>query len=374
MKIELLTEFNELETISKEWDLLAGSDSRDGFFRTATWVIPWLKYISTTAEPFVVTVRDSDNTLIGLAPMCLISFKDLGFKLKTLTFAGREVVSGDFLDFIALPAHSPIVIQAVLDFIWEKRDSWDMLQLGELITDGDIHSAAEAWGGENKLLLRQQELRICPYIELPSTFDDYLVTLSKSFRAHIRRRNRDILLKNNCSVQPCESATEIKDGLSTLTKLHVARWRKVNQPGNLTKLGFQEFLNEICTKLPTECKCKLYILRHNEETVGALLAFHFRNSALYYQAGWDPDSSISRFSPGVVLMAYAIEDAISQHLQYFEFLRGDETYKQKWTQKYRKTETLLFGKSTLARGYLNVVRARDLAKYVIKAKGWSKNA
>ena len=373
MKIDLLTKFDELETIREEWNLLAGSDSRDGFFRTAVWAIPWLKHIANMAEPFVVTVRDSGNTLIGLAPMCLITFKDLGFRLKTLTFAGREVVSGDFLDFAALPAHRPIVIQAVLDFIWAQRDSWDMLQLGELITDDAMHSAAEAWGKKNKLLIRQQELRICPYIDLPSTFDDYLNALNKNMRYLIRRRKRDVLEKNNCSIQPCKSAAELKDGLSTLTKLHVARWRKVNQSGNLTKQGFEEFLNEVCTNLPTGCKCRLYILRHHEDTVGALLAFHFNDSALYYQAGWDPDSPISRFSPGVVLMAHAIEDAISQRLQYFEFLRGDETYKQKWTQKHRKTETLLFGKSILARGYLNVLRARDLVKLIIKEKGWSKN-
>ena len=126
MKIEFLTEFNELETIRKEWDMLAGSDSRDGFFRTAAWVITWLKYISNTAEPFVITVRDTENTLIGLAPMCLIYFKDLGFKLKTLTFAGREVVSGDFLNFVTLPAYRPVVIQAVLDFINGEKNSWDM--------------------------------------------------------------------------------------------------------------------------------------------------------------------------------------------------------------------------------------------------------
>lgn len=366
MKIDLLTELDDLKNIRQEWNSLAASDPRDGFFRTAAWVIPWLKSISKKAEPFVVTVRDTENTLIGLAPMCLISFEDLGFKLKTLTFAGREVVSGDFLDFVALPACRPIVIQAVLDFIWEQRASWNMLQFGELVTGADTHSAAKAWAVKNNLVVRQQELRICPYIDLPSTFDDYQKGLNKNMRYLIRRRKRDVLIKNNCTIQTCTGVEEIQNGISILSELHTARWKKVNQSGNLTKVGFQEFLNETCTKLPSECKCRLYILRYNEDKVCALLAFHFSESALYYQAGWDPDSSISRFSPGVVLMAHAIEDAISQRLQYFEFLRGDETYKQKWTQKYRETETLLLGKSILARSYLNVLRARDLAKGVIR--------
>ena len=33
-----------------------------------------------------------------------------------------------------------------------------------------------------------------------------------------------------------------------------------------------------------------------------------RLTALYYQAGWDPDSPLSRLSPGVVLMGQSIED------------------------------------------------------------------
>lgn len=364
MKIELLTEFDDLKTISHEWNSLATSDSRDGFFQTAAWVIAWLKHIANTAEPFVITVRDSENKLIGLAPLCLISFEDIGFKLKTLTFAGREVVSGDFLDFVILPAYRPIVIQAVLDFIWEQRNSWDMLQLGELITESDIHSTSEAWGTGNNLFLRRQERRICPYIDLPSTFDDYQNALNKNMRYLIRRRKRDVLIKNSCTIHTCNDVEEIQNGISILSDLHTARWKKADQSGNLMKVGFQEFLNEICTKLPTGCKCRLYILSHNEDKVAALLAFHFGESALYYQAGWDPDSSISRFSPGVVLMAHAIEDAISERLQYFEFLRGDETYKQKWTQTYRKTETLLFGKSYMARSYLTILRIKDSVMHI----------
>jgi len=368
MKIKVHRKFNELEAIRKEWNLLAASDSRDGFFRTAAWVIAWLKHIANTAEPFVITVRDSENTLIGLAPMCLIYFKDLGFKLKTLTFAGREVVSGDFLNLVTLPAYRPVVIQAVLDFIKGEKNSWDMLQLGELISGGNLLSATEAWAIKNNLLLRQQELRICPYINLPSTFDDYLETLGKSFRSLIRRRKKDILIKNGCTIKVCEGFDEVNKGLNVSTKLHVARWQTMNQPGNLTRPGFQEFLHEICTDPQNGYQCKLYILGHKENEVGALLAFHFGESALYYQAGWDPDSSISRFSPGVVLMAYAIEDAISERLQYFEFLRGDETYKQKWTQTYRKTETLLFGKSYMARSYLMILRIKDSVMHITRKK------
>ncbi len=366
MKIKLLQTYNKLEEIREEWNLLASSDSRDGFFRTAECVIAWFKHIATTAEPYVITVRDSDNKLLGIAPLCKIDFRDAGFKIKTVTFAGREIVSGDFLDFIALPQHRPIVIDSVLKFIWAQKDSWSMLQLGELITDGDLHMAAKAWGKENKLPIRSQEWRICPFIDLPQSFDDFLDSLNKSMRYQIRRRERDILIKSQCTITECHDFNEIAQGLDILTELHAARWQSVNQPGNLDKLEFQQFLHEICTTPPGNGKCRLYILKHGEKAVAALLAFHYGDSALYYQAGWDPESPVSRFSPGVVLMARAIKEAISSKLRYFEFLRGDEAYKLKWTGTSRNTTTLLFGKSLMARSYLKIMSGKDSIKPLIQ--------
>jgi hypothetical protein len=56
----------------------------------------------------------------------------------------------------------------------------------------------------------------------------------------------------------------------------------------------------------------------------------------YYQAGFDP--KYEEWSVGLVVMGKCIEDAISRELSEFDFLRGDEPYKKRWTKLHRDTK------------------------------------
>ena len=61
-------------------------------------------------------------------------------------------------------------------------------------------------------------------------------------------------------------------------------------------------------------------------------------------------------------MAYSIRDAIANGMRYYEFLRGDEAYKSRWTKTFRKTVTALMGGGLMARGYLETAHLKDLVK------------
>lgn len=150
--------------------------------------------------------------------------------------------------------------------------------------------------------------------------------------------------------------------LDILIRLHVARWRRDGEPGTLGRRGFPDFLRRVTVSPPPGGRPHLYVLVHQAQPVAALLAFHFAESALYYQAGWDPDSPLARLSPGVVLMRQSIEDAIGSGLRYYDFLRGDEEYKFRWTKTIRTISTLLLARTPLARVYLRTATLASRVK------------
>jgi CelD/BcsL family acetyltransferase involved in cellulose biosynthesis len=114
--------------------------------------------------------------------------------------------------------------------------------------------------------------------------------------------------------------------------------------------------------MPEGSQCRLYLLRHEGSTIASLIAFWHGRSALYYQAGWDPDSPLAALSPGAVLMARSIRDAVEHGLAYYEFLRGDEAYKSRWTKQFRTTSTVLLASRWIGRFYLGVAHGKDRAK------------
>ena len=366
MNIEVITERERLEPLRSEWDALARADGRDGFFRTSSWYLTWLECIWPDARPFVIAVRAADGRLLGLAPLCRYRYSHLGFSLWAIGFGGRDVVSGDFLDFLSVPASRADVSNAILDVLWQQRSLWSVLVFGEVLVGTDFHIALESWSKRTGLEMRQQEERICPYLVLPDSFEAYLQHLGSSTRYHIRRRTRELLEKYKARIELCSEPAAIRAGLCDLIRLHVTRWRNQNQLGTLAKPGFARFLERVCLASPDNASARLYLLKDGDKAVAAMLAFHFGESAIYYQTGWDPDSPLTRSSPGVALMAYSIQDAIRRHLRFYEFLRGGERYKFHWTGTYRKTITILLARTALARGYLRIAGAKDLAKQLLQ--------
>jgi CelD/BcsL family acetyltransferase involved in cellulose biosynthesis len=361
MNIELVTRREDFAGLAARWDELALCDPRDGFCRTSGWYWAWIEHIRPDAEPFIIVVRNDGGEIVGLAPLCRGVYRDMGFRLTGIFWAGREVVSGDFLDFLSVPEVRPQVIAGVLEFLEQNRSRWSLLIMGELVDGADSYAAIERMGKQHGLPLRRQEERICPYIALPATFDEYLGSLGSSTRYHIRRRMRDMEKKGG-QVQRYDDPQEIASRLDIMIRLHLARWHKENLPGTMNRPGFPAFLRDICAHPPTGSQCRLYLLTHEGAPVAALMAFYFGQSALYYQAGWEPDSALAPLSPAVVLMAHSIRDAIQHGLRYYEFLRGDEAYKSRWTKTTRKTATLLLGQSFTAKQFLHTARMKDLLK------------
>jgi CelD/BcsL family acetyltransferase involved in cellulose biosynthesis len=74
-------------------------------------------------------------------------------------------------------------------------------------------------------------------------------------------------------------------------------------------------------------------LRIDGQAVAALYAFFHRRRFYYYLGGYDP--AFQLVSPGTLLIARAIEQAICERAQEFDFLRGQEAYKYLWGAKNR---------------------------------------
>ena len=363
MSIEVLTTAQGIAAVADEWDALANADPRDAFFRTSRWYQCWMQHIRPDAEPFVVVVRDSSGTALGIAPLCRMEYRDRWLPLQAIAFAGREVVSGDYLDWPILPEHRSLVIPQVLEFLWEQRAKWSLLLLGELFEDSDLHQAARSFATSKGLRLRHQEERLCPFIELPATFDEYLANgFSQKRRKEIKRQLRILLEDHGASLQVFSGADAVHGELETLARLHTDRWESASQTGNLVRPGFAKFLEEICAKPPAGSTPRLLVIHHDAKPAAALLLFHSGQSALAYSIGRDPASKVAHLSPGYVLLVLSIRDAIQQGLRYYDFLRGDERHKTHLTKTARTTVTLLMANSLSATAYLTALDTKDAFK------------
>ncbi len=126
--------------------------------------------------------------------------------------------------------------------------------------------------------------------------------------------------------------------LDALLRLHASRWRSGDQPGVVADPRVARFHRLAAPALLGAGTLRLQVLRFGRQIAAAyytLLAGSDRT--LFYLSGFDP--AFARASPGTILLAHMIEQAIAEGRRELHFLRGGEAYKYAWGASDRMNAT-----------------------------------
>jgi len=357
-KITPITTIEALTAYRKAWDALAEMDQRDGFFRSWDWQVFWFKHFSPANSLFTLIVTEDDE-VTAIVPMAFYKIRILPKLYCTvLGFMGREIVTGDYLDILCESRDKQSILSLVVSWLLAQKMNFSLLLFGEVLVTEPVRESGK------KLLcghpVRQQESRVCPYITLPLNYNDYLQGLSKKFRSNVRYYTKKILESLGGQITVASEGEQIIDGLNDLFFLHIKRWQAEGVPCTFTDPIFQNFIKDLCKKCAAENRVKLYRIIVDNKAIAAVLMFYWKETAIFYQTGWDPD--YKNYSPGVVLIGRTIQDAIDDGRKYYDFLRGDEGYKANWAKEHRTTHTLLLPNKPGANFYLLLLKLKDIIK------------
>lgn len=320
--------------LSEAWDRLCRTDPSASLFTTPQWCRCWMETVGATARPAIPRVVDGNGQTIGLLPLCV----HRAGLARWLRFMGRERVSGDHLDLLALPGQAGRALSAILLDLTERTRDFDGILLGELQPTSQLRSEVIAWAKSHGYAWHEREHRLVPFLNLPDSFEDVLAVMSSNMRHQVRRRRRGLASMAEARTELIDSADRIDETLAHFFQLHELRWEKDGRPGNFRDPAIKAFLRRFCQTAAEQGWLRLHVLRVRGEPHAVLVAFHRGRTAYYYQMGWNPHSPVT--SPGVVLLAESVEQAIREGLARYDFLRGDESYKFRWTTQYTQQTTL----------------------------------
>lgn len=342
-----------------DWDRLSASTPQASLFSSYDWCRCWARTVGRNTEVCLLCFEDAPGQVVGLLPACL---QRVG-GARWLKFLGRDRVSGDHLDFLCPPERQSECLAALLGFLDELAGYHGVL-LGELERDCLTYTRLRAWAAHHNYPVHEREQRVVPYIDLPTTLDEYLATLSANMRYHVRRRRREFQRTDGARLRVLTEAAEISPALEDLFALHGERWQRDGQPGVFHDTDKCQFLRDFCRDTAARGWVRCYVLDVNSRPEAVLLAFHWQGTASFYQMGWRPGCTVR--SPGVVLLAASIEQAIHEGLRKYDFLRGDEEYKRRWTSQAVDQVTLVIAARTPARALLVAEQAKNRLRTVVQ--------
>jgi len=349
--------------LEENWQRLCDRTPHVGIFSTHQWCRHWLASFGGGSRLYVQAVEDEGGEVRAILP----TYIERRGPVRWLKLLGRERVSGDHLDLLCAPADHRRCLEALWAH-WERSTDFDGLQLGELHGDSPTLTALRFWARQRGYATRECQPQTVPYVDLPASFDAYLNTLSANMRYHVRRRLRDVARRAAGVLRVVDRSDAVDALLANLFDLHRRRWQRDGQPGNFGTVAKRDFLRQFCRQAAERGWVRLIVLEAGGRPEGVLLAFHWRETASFYQMGWNPATMIA--SPGVVLLAASIRQAISEGLKRYDFLRGDEPYKRRWTTQAIEQITLLVALRTPARAALAALDLKERVKSTLGPAAW----
>jgi CelD/BcsL family acetyltransferase involved in cellulose biosynthesis len=281
----------------------------------ATWQFQTAWYHAFTPGPLrLLAVQDGAGEWVGLLPLYETSSPE-GPVLRLV--GGTDVA--DYLDLIAVAGREEEVWKALLPALADGPvRALDLRPVPAASpTAGLLTSLAESAG----LVCRVAVEDRCPVIELPGSWDAYLAGLSGKDRHELRRKLRRAEA-GGPRVEVARTPAAMAALMDGFVALH--RRSKVGKARFMDE-AMEVFFRDLGRALSRAGLAALWMLWLEERPAAALFCLEQAGAVSLYNSGFDPEARA--LSPGVVLIARTIEDAIGRGFRRYDFLRGEEPYK-----------------------------------------------
>jgi CelD/BcsL family acetyltransferase involved in cellulose biosynthesis len=328
-RTQIVTEIGEVKALASEWRPLA--ERRGNAFVTPEWFLAWLRHCGQGWEPRVAVVRAPQGTLRGILP--LVS------SIKSGHPAVRSCAVGDYFHPVADVRDEEAVAIAAAPAL-APRDRGPRSVLLENVDAGGGWWRALADASPAPLATVERAESVLPFVELAGlSWDDYLARRSRQLRSQLGRKLRSLRRKHDVRFRRTQRSEEVAADLGILFRLHDARWAERPEASGLADPAIRAFHLEFATIALERGWLRLTVMEVDGEPIAALYGWLIGGRWSYYQAGFDP--AWSRHSPGFLLLAETIREAIADGASEYDMLLGEEAFKRRFATSSRRVCSVL---------------------------------
>ncbi len=279
-------------------------------FISPAWLKLWWDQFGEGRELILLSIRD-DDSLTGILPLMRRDGR--------ISFAGDTEVC-DYMDIAAPAGAEAAILDAALRALSEEP--WREIVLWALSGASPTYLALPGVCRQLGLALETEVEGVCPQIELPASWEEYLEALNKKDRHELRRKLRRLSRAGETELEVLVSPAEVAGALDDFVRMHAAS--RAEKAAFMTG-QMERFFRRMVVALAEEGLVEMIFLRLGGIRVAAVLCFRPGNEVLLYNSGYDP--AYAGLSVGLLSKALALKRAIDQGLKKFDFLRGAERYK-----------------------------------------------
>lgn len=367
--MRLVQTSEEFAALSQSWGDLQENAEITSIFETFDWQYGWWQAYGGE-RALRILVATVGTRLVGILPLYLHTVRMLRFPVRQLRFVGTggDTDPDDLGPLLAGNVEQPVA-QALAEAVLQIPD-WDVLLLPDM--NPACAFAAQLSTAANRLrieILRGRSERIA-YLQLPSTWELFLESLSNHRRKRIRYIRKKFSTDHQSRFFVWNDLANLDEAFDRLVALHHQRWQGASL--SFTTPQYLDFHRKLMKDCLSRDRLRLYCLELSGELTAMQYCYRFRNAVYIMQTGFNPKYS----DAGQLLLTYMVESAISEGNTKLDFLRGEHAYKEQFPSEERETVFVTAFRNTPGAGayrlrhrYLPTVKAR-LVEGMSRLKTW----
>jgi CelD/BcsL family acetyltransferase involved in cellulose biosynthesis len=300
--------------LSEQWDRLLQNTTCNRAFSSAAWFLSACN-VDPSISPCVITAWRGFE-LVGVLPLIEVSGT-----------ASVEFPLSDYNDAIARPTDN-VAVEGMLDCALGLGRN---LRLRNLRLDSNCYRAVnQAW--PELVEKRFQVVHTCFYIDLHTSYIDYLASRSKNLRADLRRHERRAR-QDGLAVTALTPNTFAPERLAEVfLSLHFARFQKETAFRNPTQ---QAFVRAAFPVLFRQGRLKPFVLTAGGEVIAIDICLIGPRGLCTWNGGFLPEAE--EYSPGTLIVAEQLRQSFDSGMEEYDWLQGGESYKSRWATDSRST-------------------------------------
>ena len=344
LKIEICHSFQNILDNGNQWDKLLDKSSSNTIFLTAGWLHSWQLTHGKDSRLIIVQAFRFDQLVAAAA------FENTA---GVLIFAGKG--PSDYSDLILsndLNSSDEIeVVDALLDGAAKVADNFRYFKLGRVQEGSRPFQHLSSEHGKYRATVTNRTA--APRM-------DMRVVEEKLKKKSLVRHERKLGKIGELVYIHSKDSKEIYDLLEQLFDQHIARWNNTPYPSQFVGEISKEFFRQVVLNLGGSGCLRFSALRLDGKLVAAHFGFVHAGRYTWYKPSYDV--SISKLSPGEVLLKRMLEAARCEEIGVFDFTIGNEAFKLRFATEVPMVE-YFYVTSSMVRHY--AVRFREGVKALL---------
>ncbi len=323
-----------LDALREEWEELIEQCAHSSFFLTWSWVrLWWRTYAPPQSQLYLLTCRDSENRLLGLAPLYWQQRRFAGIPhLRDLNFlgTGAGLKTSEHLDLLARRGYERVFAETCAAFLLARHD-WDRLWLWNIPGESKTFPHLQQAFGQ------AARTGVCDHphhLDVSADWETTQQNWTRKAGSNIERCTRNLQKQYAAEFRRVATESELEPALDEFVRLHQLRWQAKGASGSFAYPKFEGFLRAAMRQALAENRLAFWTYKLDGQCVATLVAFLHNGVAHYFQGGFDME--YARHSLGSVMLAHCIRDCVADpRLREFDFMGGGAAYKDTWTKTTR---------------------------------------